>query len=976
MSNQVALEALNAYLRTLAEVEPVLAKYVFDNIASSLSDAARNSISLITFGNGSNLGNVTIGTAAGRDVITGTTNISESAHVEGSVIGVNLGNVTINSPHVTSSAIQTYLRELDRRTRHFPTLRDSSLFKTYILLPLQHLYIEPATELRVPLELSADKKPADHFVNNDIRNGLRQTSDPDFQLPQDAIFVSGSSNRSTRATQSDPARLILEQAVLASELARRHMRLLLTGEPGSGKTTFLRAFARSLIEHYMAAEESRSSQSASPPGTRIPFIVGLKEVAKALLHREGSKISLVGAILEVLGATGDYSEKASIAFSEALDRGSLTLLLDGLDTVPAQRNEAASVGRQELLVSIADFAATYDNAQIIITCQSQGITDSVVKWLDWYVAPLASFTLGQIRHYVAAYYAVLVYKAVLQPETAAKLRDDLISLIADQPQLRELASSPQILSLLAFIHAERGTLPHDRARLYDRVLNLLLHNYVHNVPNKESGSSQREQGIERLILNRLAYIAYKQASDSNSRTLLSRDILLSEVATTLHELSSRVANPEHWIEIILRSGILRLFPEGGYGFSHRELQDYCTGCYIIQKASKIHQILQQRHAIYWKRSVHLGLETLLDDRPFMLERILLDLLDNEEGNKKKPQSCWYDDILLAAELCYDCGWETLDRNDMNIRRLQRELRSGLVSLMQSKDQVQPLPQRVRATHHLSVIGDPRIPVSAEQWRESIRVAAHTSIPARLSAVLPYWCAVETGTYLVGSQERVRRPPVDDLQRASFMLQEQFWIARYLITNAQWKAWSAILEEQPLYADNLELGHPAKPVIGITWEAAFHFCQLLTSALIDVLPVGYVLRLPTEIEWEIAAGGKNGQRYPWGTRWYPDRAASLENLSQYELHAPLPVGCFPAGAAACGVMDMAGNVAEWTTDSWSNAQNHEDEQRHLRVVRGGGHQGNRNTLRCASREYRHPEFDRSVGLRIVLARGERQSYEDS
>jgi gamma-glutamyl hercynylcysteine S-oxide synthase len=74
--------------------------------------------------------------------------------------------------------------------------------------------------------------------------------------------------------------------------------------------------------------------------------------------------------------------------------------------------------------------------------------------------------------------------------------------------------------------------------------------------------------------------------------------------------------------------------------------------------------------------------------------------------------------------------------------------------------------------------------------------------------------------------------------------------------------------------------------------------------------GVPYRLPTEEEWEYAArnGGEN-TLYPWGTEWMDDRAATKRSM-------PLPVGSFPKGANRWGVVDLIGNVWEWTSSKAS------------------------------------------------------------
>jgi formylglycine-generating enzyme required for sulfatase activity len=208
-------------------------------------------------------------------------------------------------------------------------------------------------------------------------------------------------------------------------------------------------------------------------------------------------------------------------------------------------------------------------------------------------------------------------------------------------------------------------------------------------------------------------------------------------------------------------------------------------------------------------------------------------------------------------------------------------------------------------------------------------------PTSPSAAYPpalAWIAIPGGNFTMGSSDADMQKTLDECNategsdtgqpcQAGWFKEPQrtvsvgdFQIARDETTNAQYNACVAagvcrkagehitdnnIAYDAGFFAD-------AYPVVGVSWNDATTFCQWVGG------------RLPTEVEWERAARGSDGRRYPWGDTFDPSRA----NLGSGH---PSPVGSFPAGASPYGVLDMAGNVFEWTATQEGSTY----------VIRGGG-----------------------------------------
>jgi len=187
----------------------------------------------------------------------------------------------------------------------------------------------------------------------------------------------------------------------------------------------------------------------------------------------------------------------------------------------------------------------------------------------------------------------------------------------------------------------------------------------------------------------------------------------------------------------------------------------------------------------------------------------------------------------------------------------------------------------------------------------------------------------------------------------------FYIDKYPVTNAQFKKFLDASQYHPKDAQHFlqdwrngtfPEGWANKPVTWVSQEDARAYAAWAGK------------RLPREWEWQYAAQGNDGRIYPWGNDWQP--SAVPEPRTGRTMAGPDDVNAHPSGASPFGVMDLVGNVWQWTDE-------YGDEHTRAGILRGGSYYQPQGSIWYFPQAYRNdqhgklllmaPSFDRSGGL---------------
>ncbi len=394
----------------------------------------------------------------------------------------------------------------------------------------------------------------------------------------------------------------------ALEQLNRHRRLVLLGDPGSGKSTFVNFAAvclcgaalndpelnLELLTTPLPQDENQSpwEEETEPEpqpwdhGSLLPVCITLREFAARGLPPAGNEGTAehLWRFIENELKTAALGEYTPLLKKEMLEQGGI-FMFDGLDEVPA-----ADEHRLQIIQVVEDIKATFKKCRILVASRTYAYQKQDWRLADFAETVLAPFSKGQIDYFVDRWYEQMVPHR-FNEEDAAGRAVLLKNAISGSKRLYDLAERPLLLTLMASLHAWRGgSLPDKREELYADAVDLLLDTWEQQrIVRTAEGEVQvvqpsLEQWLKvdrdkvRGLINRLAYEGHKRQRDEVDTA----DIPEKNLVVDLLELSEDDSlQPKQLVTYISdRAGLLLPRGQGIYTFPHRTFQEYLAACHL------------------------------------------------------------------------------------------------------------------------------------------------------------------------------------------------------------------------------------------------------------------------------------------------------------------------------------------------------------------------------------------------------------
>jgi formylglycine-generating enzyme required for sulfatase activity len=707
-------------------------------------------------------------------------------------------------------------------------------------------------------------------------------------------------------------------------------------------------------------EKNAAFKRIEAVGLPLPIFVPLSAYARHLRELPGSTDprdhALSAFISRYLVERQSGLDISRDFFVQLLRTGkAIILLLDGLDEVS---NESERVRIRE---AVEDLVIGRIEMRVLVTCRTAAYRGRTALGRGFRDVRAKALMDEHIKALIERAYADIYPRDL---STARREATDLMQGIHALERERRrrlgtdsarLVTSPLLVRMLLVVHFSARRLPEQRAELYMKATEtMLLPEYAPDelVAEQIGGLVGGSREVHRELVQHLAF------SMHNLGRVQGREISENALRTILADGLFSASVVDDFIALTRLRGTLLEERMGIYRFVHLSFQEYLAARYLAEVirgeggVEAIVQFLEQGPILDpWWREPTLLVAGYLSITSLPTAKLFLRRLAGvAQGEKTWPLS---PDVQMAAASIAALACLEWRADDVD---LVSTIAERIVALFRDSELMRRVPRELRWSTGdiLNQIGDPRF--HEDTWylpKEPL--LGFVEVPGGA-------CVIGEGS----ERNEVSLPP--------------YFISRYPVNVAQFRAFAESTGGKRAKGIS-EPRTGNHPVVDVTWYDAQNYCRWLEHTLRGWQPTpeplakllrheGWSITLPSEVEWEKAARGTDGRKYPWGESPSPNRA----NYVDAGIGGTTPVGCFPSGASPYGVEDLAGNVCEWTRsrrigyayDLEGSREVLEAGSNVSRVIRGCAFFDGAEDLRCTFRFSLGPKFrTHFIGFRLVV-----------
>lgn len=801
------------------------------------------------------------------------------------------------------------------------------------------------------------------------------------------------------------------------DLFNSENRLLLCGEEGSGKRTFLHTALINLAVRNLAVNDLNSSDpnEYSLPGKMagnwdqiklLPVYFSMSELISWNIKQTHIK-KLIDFLYNKFSQDGisDYFP----SMEKEIKKDGIQLFVDGISVNPMMTSPG-----QIALNQLLYFSQEYQKSRILIAAngkKNEWEENEISK--EFSIGEIAPLSMNQIQQCLHSMYKFLRKGKVQEKEILLKSEIDLNNQILKITNLKSIAPNPFFLTLLMIlsVFGDYPT-PISQEEILEKATRQIIKRWVWEDKTVEEVLNVSTEEI----INQISHSVYQSAnlaSKKDAELSLSRNDIVTgliKINKNLHLDKTKFAK-----EVEICEGIFIECKPDLFNISCSLITDNLLANYLSKKLSvkKIIQcVLNNPQAN--QNLISLTAAKIARTQPQKVKVLIENILKGKENNFS--WSSYFAGMIMIEN----------KQEEINNADLVPKVQSSLINVLEAGEL--PINKKISLGEMIDKFGDTRFLKDA--W----------CLPA--DSMFGF-LEIPKGDFLMGTREEDIQNLIDEFgtgsdwegQTLGAMLSQEphvdrlikemgltegwkeldakilmkqwykretpqhrvwlptYYIGRYPVTIAQFRAFVLSSGFKPEIPEGLD-GISNHPISHVTWDDAMRYCNWLSQILanspktpemiMNLLKNKWKISLPSEAEWEKAARGPAGEatstrRYPWGNKFTPDKA----NLKETGLGMTTSVGSFPHGASFYGLLDMSGNVWEWTRSMWgedeyivnfpypySIADGREDHQKDnlnsLRTLRGASFNNYRRYARCTARRSPLPVLPSSIrGFRTVI-----------